>query len=433
MKKNVFYLMSDVDSAIGNFSEIIFYAILKAKRVDRNFILIRKLVFLRSIISKKLGFRQPRALYKIKTEYNKRASLIGFLIAIYGGTYVFLSYLYESINYKFSKLFNKVLKKEFLSCEFNPSIPSFGSKDLFNINSKNSFLISKEDEIYWKNSLASTFNIELDENHEDLCKKSYKSLGLEKYPWFVCLHVRTPYYYNSEHDLFRNSNIENYYDAIKHITSLGGAVVRMGDPMTSIDEMEGLINYPNSNEKSEEMDLYLIKNCKFYIGTNSGIIDTAFLFGVPVLGVNITSFLYISPYKECDSFIYKHIFSKEKNRRLSFEEALNEPFIINSNLLTYKELKIFHDKYELLENSSDDILIATKNMFDNLETNYYERNVDQNNFVEHVKKTSMNWIKTEDYFKKYLDGQYRCASKLFFNGSVDPDFAKKYYANRENS
>ena len=106
MKKKYFYLMSDVDSAIGNFSEIIFYTLLKAKRKHCDFILVRKYVFLRSILSKKLGFRQPSALYKIKTEYSRRNSIFAHIIALYGGTYVFLSYLYESIQYKLSKLIN---------------------------------------------------------------------------------------------------------------------------------------------------------------------------------------------------------------------------------------------------------------------------------------------------------------------------------------
>ncbi|WP_310438756.1 TIGR04372 family glycosyltransferase [Sulfuricurvum sp.] len=427
MKKKHFYLMSDVDSAIGNFSEIIFYALLKAKRTKSDFVLVRKYIFFRSILSKKLGFRQPRALYGIQTEYSRNNSFIGNILALYGGTYVFLSYLYESIKYKSIKLLNRIAGKNLFSSNFHPAVPSSGSKDLFNIHSFNTFSFSKEDESYWREALSTTFKIELSDSVQPVVEKSFSALGLRQYPWYVCLHVRTPFFYNSTHDGFRNSSIENYYDAIRYITALGGAVVRMGDPMSNLENIRGLINYPNTAEKSEEMDLHLIKNCKFYIGTNSGIIDTAFLFGVPVLGVNITSFLFISPYKKCDSFIYKRIFSKEYNRFLSFKESLNEPFIVNSNLLLESDLKIFHQKYELIENTPEEILQSVKNMFINLETSDYLKNEAQIQFEQHLQTAAMEWIHTEPYFKKYLDQQFRCATKLFFNGAIDADFASKNY------
>lgn len=216
----------------------------------------------------------------------------------------------------------------------------------------------------------------------------------------MCLHVRTPLFHNSTADSFRNSNIENYYDAIRYIITLGGAVVRMGDPLPYVERIEGFINYPNSPEKSEEMDLFLIKNCKLFIGTTSGIHDTALLFGVPLLSVNTNDYIFVKPYKECDSYIYKHIFSKEKNRVLTFKEVLDEPFFIHSNLEVASNMKKFNDTYEFIENSSEDILTAVRNMIHSLENNSYPRNNAQIKFKHHLNSSVMKWIDTQAWFKK---------------------------------
>lgn len=419
--------MSDVDSAIGNFSEIIFYALLKAKRTKSDFVLVRKYIFFRSILSKKLGFRQPRALYGIKTEYSRSNSIVGKLLALYGGAYVFLSYLYESIKYKSIKLLNNVTGKTLFPCNFHPTVPSSGSKDLFNIHSQKSFSFSEEDKTYWHDALSTTFKIELSDTAQSIADKSFAALGLEQYPWYVCLHVRTPFFYNSTHDTFRNSSIENYYDAIRYITGLGGAVVRMGDPMSDLEHIDGLINYPNTTEKSEEMDLHLIKNCKFYIGTNSGIYDTAMLFGIPVLCVNTNDYMFLKPYKKCDSFIYKHVYSKSKQKLLSFKELFDEPFFINSNIMLGTDLEKFRDSYQLIENSNDEILVAVQNFINNLENNTFDKTNQQLNFENHLKNSILKWIETEKYFQNDVDQAYRVFSKLHHSGSIDKTFAEKYY------
>ena len=46
------------------------------------------------------------------------------------------------------------------------------------------------------------------------------------------------------------------------------------------------------------MDLYLIKNCSFYIGTQSGPMDTAYLFNKPVLMTNMCEIFASLPRKK---------------------------------------------------------------------------------------------------------------------------------------
>lgn len=430
MNKKYFNVMFGKDYNIGNLSEEIFYVLLKAKRQNTKLILIQKYIFFYSIMQRAFKIKQPKAIYNIKSQYIKSNQFLqAKFFAVYGGVYVFVSYLYEAIRYKLTKNLKKIFGQDTSNCKFDPSVPSIGVEDIFNIHGRGTFSFSKQDKEYWRSALSSKFEIDLDENVNMLCEKSSVVLGLDKYPWYVCLHVRTPFFHNATSDSFRNSSIENYYDAIKYIISLGGAVVRMGDPMATLENIEGFFNYPNSSEKSEEMDLYLIKNCKFFIGTTSGIHDTALLFGVPVLSVNTNDYCFVKPYKECDLYIYKHIFSKEKNRILTFKEVLDEPFFIQSNVAVTLDMQKLNDCYEFIENSSEEILASVKNMIDGIEKNYFVRTKSQIDFQKHLNASVLKWITTDDWFKQNVEQAYRVFSKEHYHGSIDRDFAEKYYSN----
>ena len=113
----------------------------------------------------------------------------------------------------------------------------------------------------------------------DVFDRATKEWGLEG-GWYACLHLR-----RSEHDMGqanRNSSLENYALAIDYITQQGGKVVLMGASQEgAFSEIKGLINYPATPFKSEEMDLLLIRNCKFFIGTTSGLANVAVSLDIP--------------------------------------------------------------------------------------------------------------------------------------------------------
>ena len=90
---------------------------------------------------------------------------------------------------------------------------------------------------------------------------------------------------------YRNSNINNYIESIIYLIK-NYLVIRIRDkPINKIKfKNKNFLDYPNSKIKSSQMDLYLIKNCSFYIGTQSGPMDTAYLFNKPVLMTNMRNF-----------------------------------------------------------------------------------------------------------------------------------------------
>ena len=203
--------------------------------------------------------------------------------------------------------------------------------------------------------------VTLPETLDVICQKKLEILGVAADEWFVCLHVRTSTFH-SDGEKYRNSSFGNYIDAIDLIIGLGGKVIRMGEPDSDIDVMYkgGLINYPDSMLKSEQMDLYLIKHCKFYIGTTSGILDTAYLFQTPTLCTNATHFDFRSSGKY-DKVLFKGVVYKRTNTNLNFYQMM----------VHYEEIMHhgWQRDYLYVENSSEQILAATKEFIYDLHGN----------------------------------------------------------------
>ena len=115
-----------------------------------------------------------------------------------------------------------------------------------------------------------------------------REMGIPKGAWYVCVYARDGGFYSSKNykegtnKKIRNSNIKNYIKAIKLITDRGGWVIRMGDRnMQPLSKIKNVIDYPFSEFKSDLMDLYLIKNCSFFICNHSGITGAAIKFEKP--------------------------------------------------------------------------------------------------------------------------------------------------------
>ena len=96
------------------------------------------------------------------------------------------------------------------------------------------------------------------------------------------------------------------------------------------------------------MDLYLISECRFFLGHNSGPSVIADLLKKPLLLVNMTDWTAGMLLKKGDLGIIKHVFSISRNRFLGIKEVLEEPSLVQvlGNSL---------EDYELVENSPKEI------------------------------------------------------------------------------
>jgi putative glycosyltransferase (TIGR04372 family) len=172
---------------------------------------------------------------------------------------------------------------------------------------------------------------------------------------FVCLHIRTSNYHNEKFNNIRNSTINNYIEMIKYLVKKGFYVIRLGDsieiPM-QLSCIDGFWDYPSSDSKNEIFDLWLIKNCEFYIGTMSGIIDTAYLFNKKIISVNniYADFRYSGASFYC---MIKNIYNKSTGVLLSEKEYLSR----------IKDIMEKNDLFQFEENSSQQLLQLIENIF----------------------------------------------------------------------
>jgi putative glycosyltransferase (TIGR04372 family) len=127
--------------------------------------------------------------------------------------------------------------------------------------------------------------------------------------------------------------------------------------MTRLPAMERVIDYPFTEEKSALMDVYLISQCRLYIGMMTGIYDVARLFQRPMIMTNMNNWLYTYPIKKEDLGIAKHVYSKSRGRFLSLREWIAEPWNAVSYSHPIGEDYVFH------ENSPDELKAVVVEFF----------------------------------------------------------------------
>lgn len=113
--------------------------------------------------------------------------------------------------------------------------------------------------------------------------------GMPADGWFVCVHNREVGYAPEDDALHahRNASIKNYRLAMEEIVAQGGFVVRMGDPtMRRLPAMDGVYDYAHSDERKPALDIFLAAECRFFLGTTSGLSSVATLFNRPVAMAN---------------------------------------------------------------------------------------------------------------------------------------------------
>ena len=208
-------------------------------------------------------------------------------------------------------------------------------------------------------------------------------MGIDiKKDWYVCIFARDSEYmksFNSKKDYgyhdYRDADINTYKKAVKYIISKGGYVIRMGAVVNRPMDFkhEKFIDYA-INCRDDFMDIFLSSTCRFYLGATSGAVDLTTIFHVPKLVVNAVPIGYI-PYGRGDMFIPKKIRSIDVAKYIHIKDLLhgsiNRPdWLWNGN--QFKDMG-----YEYVDNTEDEILAVTKEMFERLEGTFRETEEDK--------------------------------------------------------
>ena len=191
---------------------------------------------------------------------------------------------------------------------------------------------------------------------------------------FVCFHGRDPAYirnfesrtrrvHSRKHN-YRNSNIENFVLAMKKLSKKGYYVFRMGSLVQKSLDIHNnkIIDYATNGMRTDFLDIFLSGNCRFFVGSSSGLSSVASIFRVPLLSVNMIPLEYSVTFLENSIFIPKKLWIINEHRFMRFSEIFESGagrFLHTEN---YKELGL-----EVIENTPEEISDAVLEMENRIE------------------------------------------------------------------
>ena len=218
-------------------------------------------------------------------------------------------------------------------------------------------------------------------------KEILKKFGLAKDAKFVCLHVRDAGYLNRhikheymgerwQYHSYRNGDIDKYVLAAEELARRGYYVFRMGinvlKPLKSSNPK--VIDYANSDMRSDFMDIYLSAKCNFFISPGSGLDGVAVIFQRPIAFIGhvpFGNFARIGRNNKETLVLTKHHINKKNQKKLTISEIFSSKVAFAWSSDDYKLNEI-----ELEENSPEEIRDFVIEMDERLNGQWRDTNED---------------------------------------------------------
>jgi putative glycosyltransferase (TIGR04372 family) len=225
--------------------------------------------------------------------------------------------------------------------------------------------------------------------------KKLKEFGVQENDKIVCLIVRDSAYLNkffpfkdwSYHN-YRDCEIDNYLKACKKLSDLGYFVFRMGvvsNKSIKISDPK-IIDYCNSNLRSEFLDVYIASRCTFGITSGTGYDSLINIFRKPIIYTNYVPVgtMHVNSLRFLT--IIKHHFSNKLNRYLSLSE------IYDLNLSASFDGKDFEKKeIKLIENTEEEITSSVIELEKKISKNNFKNTNLQNEFIDFLKQSHIKY------------------------------------------
>ena len=265
-------------------------------------------------------------------------------------------------------------------------------------------------------------------------KKILNKFGLKDKDKFVCLAVRDGAYQLKKiparyrdwsYQDFRHTDINKFVLAAEELTKRGYYVFRMGvvveKPFNSKNPK--IIDYANSNLRSDFMDIYLGAKCSFCVSTGFGFDRVPYVFAKPL--VLLTQPLGWT-YSHSEKFLLmtKHHFFKKEKKELSLSEIFYHGLAYISDTITLEKKGI-----ELVDITSEEIKDAVIEMIENLKPNKQSRPEDEELQKKFRSLYASNIKRTNDSEDKN-DNFYRAINKL--HGQIRSRYSTKFLRENKN-
>jgi len=233
----------------------------------------------------------------------------------------------------------------------------------------------------------------------------------------VCIHVRDDGYLKKNIPNYidgkvNSANIQTYKKTVSKLIKLGFTVIRVGKDHKKFLKMKNKKYIDLHKEKiwNDELELFLISKCKFFIGTHSGgSMSPLYMFKKPILFTNFVPIGKVFSYSKKIFFIPKKI--KVKKKFLS----INDMFQKKLAFLERKEL-FNKNKSRVIDNSPDEIFDATIDLMNSL-----------NNKKSFYNKNKKILLEFKKVFKKNIDQSNFKTFHGKLNFNIAPSFFKKNF------
>ena len=167
-------------------------------------------------------------------------------------------------------------------------------------------------------------------------------------------------------DNIRNSEINDFINGIKYLEKKGYTIFRMGKHAHKrmAYTSPNVIDYPFSKIKSDFMDLFLIKKCKFFISTGAGLDSIACVLNKPQLFINFAPMLTFMLLAENFLWTFKKIYSTKNKRYLTFSEMFKYNMTGHNNFKVdpIQILKVYKEKIKYIDIGNLEIKNAIADM-----------------------------------------------------------------------
>lgn len=164
-------------------------------------------------------------------------------------------------------------------------------------------------------------------------------------------------------DDYRDVDINNYQQAAEYLVNQGYYVLRMGKYVRDHFKFKHpqVIDYANSQFRSDFADIYLSAHCHFFISVATGLDSVPYIFKRPILQTNVPNFDgYLWP--DWLLFITKKVFDQKAQSFLS-PQAIAEIFAYDKTDKGRRMPAILSEQQlTMVENTPEEIVDAVKEM-----------------------------------------------------------------------
>ena len=303
-----------------------------------------------------------------------------------------------------NKQWNKMLKKKFKPHFFYRYL-DYASNLLYKSNDFKVVFGERDLKgFYFYNSKNFSFN----ETENKRGKDFLETIGLkDDKDKFICLNIRDEAYKNKfqssrfmdssywNYHNFRNSSLENYYEAILKLLDKDYWVIRVGkavEKKMNINHSK-FLDYANSEYREDFLDIWLMANCFFTISGDTGLDEVCKIFRKPIVHLNY-AFFHEPVLATHAQTSFKLLRYKNSKKFISFRE------IIDKNIIEFHKTEHFQKlDIELIENSSEEITDAIFEMENKLHKKWNKKQEDitfQKEFFK-IFKSWKNYSKFHDF------------------------------------